>query len=62
MRSNSLKMATKGSGSAPIPQPSCPVYLRSIAVTNIGLIRQHGPLLPPGVLVPAARHPFWSQR
>ena len=34
-------MATEGSGSAPVPQPSC---LRSIAVTNAGLIRQHGPV------------------
>ena len=34
-------MATEGSGSAPVPQPSC---LRSIAATNAGLIRQHGPV------------------
>ena len=38
------KMAAEGSGSAPVPQPSCPVCLRSIAVTNAGLIRQHGPV------------------
>ena len=37
-------MAAEGSGSAPVPQPSCPVCLRSIAVTNAGLIRQHGPV------------------
>ena len=37
-------MAAKGSGSAPIPQSSCPVCLRSIAVTNAGLIRQYGPV------------------
>ena len=37
-------MDTEGSGRAPIPQLSCPICLRSIAVTNAGLIRQHGPV------------------
>ena len=37
-------MAAEGSGSVSTPQWSCPVCLRSIAVTNAGLIRQHGPV------------------
>ena len=37
-------MTLEGSGSALVSQPSCPVCLRMIAVTNAGLIRQHGPV------------------
>ena len=38
-------MQYEGSGSAAVPQPSCPVSLRWIAVTNVGPIRQHGPVV-----------------
>ena len=57
----STNMAVEGSGSVSTPQSSCPVCLRSIAVTNAGLIRQHGPVAsrypgsrrPPSLLVSA---------
>ena len=58
-------MVTGGTRSAPILQPSCPVSLRSITVTNAGLISQCGSVttrctgshLPPAFQVSAILQP-----